>query len=204
MKRATVERMSDVEHDSEWDYTIEDYVRLEELSELVKHEFDNGDIRAMSGGTLEHARLATAVMIQLGVQLRGKPCVVLSSDSRVHVDSANVITYPDVSIVCGPSVMSKQDVLAQTNPTVVVEVTSKSSERYDRGRKREHYQKLASLREYVIVSQFGRSIDVYTRAPDGSWPAPMQYGAGERARLHSIDCDLDIDELYTDPRTITH
>jgi Uma2 family endonuclease len=102
--------------------------------------------------------------------------------------------------MCAKEVMDDEDRLAQTNPLVVVEVTSKSSERYDRGKKRIAYQQLESLREYVIVSQRENAIDVYTRAPDGTWPEPVRSGPGERARLHSIDCEIDVDELYADPR----
>jgi Uma2 family endonuclease len=197
----------DVETDGEagsgqdgWEYSVADYVRIEEDSELVKHELDNGQIRAMSGGTFLHARLPMALVMQLGPQLQGKPCAIVSGDSRIRIKSAGLITYPDLSIMCTNEVMDDEDPLAQTNPLVVVEVTSKSSERYDRGKKRLAYQQLESLREYVIVSQREPAIDVYTREADGTWPEPVRSGPGERARLHSIGCEIDVDQLYTDPR----
>jgi Uma2 family endonuclease len=183
-----------------WEHSVADYVWIEEHSDLVKHEFDNGQIRAMSGGTIKHARLAMAFVMQLAPQLANKPCMVASSDSRVRIKSAGLITYPDLSIMCASEVMDDEDALAQTNPLVVIEVTSKSSEKYDRGKKRIAYQQLESLREYVIVSQREKAIDVYTRAVDGTWPEPVRSGPGERARLHSIGCEIDIDKLYTDPR----
>jgi Uma2 family endonuclease len=199
----------DVEADREveagqdgWEYSVADYVRIEEDSELVKHEFDNGQIRAMSGGTFLHARLPMALVMQLGPQLQGRPCAIVSGDSRIRIKSAGLITYPDLSIMCTNEVMDDEDPLAQTNPLVVVEVTSKSSERYDRGKKRLAYQQLESLREYVIVSQREPAIDVYTRAADGSWPEPVRSGPGERARLQAIGCDIDVDALYTDPRRV--
>lgn len=183
-----------------WEYSVADYVRIEADSELVKHEFDNGQIRAMSGGTFLHARLPIALVLQLGPQLEGKPCVVVSGDSRIRIKPAGLITYPDLSIMCTQEVMDDEDPLAQTNPLVVIEVASKSSERYDRGKKRLAYQQLESLREYVIVSQREVAIDVYTRAADGTWPDPVRSGPGERAKLQSIGCDIDVDKLYVDPR----
>jgi Uma2 family endonuclease len=183
-----------------WEFTVADYVRIEADSELVKHEFDNGQIRAMSGGTLLHARLPMSVVLQLGPQLEGKPCIIVSGDSRIRIKSAGMITYPDLSIMCAKERMDDEDPLAQTNPLIVIEVTSKSSERYDRGKKRIAYQQLESLREYVVVSQRERAIDVYTRAADGTWSEPVRSGPGERARLHAIGCEIDVDRLYADPR----
>jgi len=182
-----------------WEYTIADYVRIEEESELVKHEFDHGQIRAMSGGTDEHARLTGALMVQLGVQLKGKRCAVYSSDLRIRV--GGLITYPDLSIRCSKAYHDLEDRLANLNPGVLVEVTSPSSERYDRGKKRLRYFKIPSLREYVIVSQRERAIDVYARAEaeDGEWGKPVRYGAGEHAEIPSLGIQIDIDDLYRDP-----
>jgi Uma2 family endonuclease len=181
-----------------WDYTVEDYVRIEAESELVKHEFDNGQIRAMGGGTIEHARLSGAVIAALGSQLRGKPCAVYTADLRVRI--AGLITYPDVSIGCGKSYVDLEDRHAQLNPCVLVEITSKSSERYDRGAKRLRYFGIPSLREYVIVSHRERSIDVFARDSAGAWTDAVTYGAGARGLIPSLGIELDVDDLYVDPR----
>lgn len=205
MKRATVTVMDpDFEMDSEgergWEYSVEDYIRIEEESENVKHEFDNGQIRAMGGGTSQHARLATALAVQLGLQLRGKRCAMFSSDGRVRV--GGLITYPDLSIACERSEVDDVDTNAQINPTVLVEVTSRWSEHYDRGKKRKRYQRIASLRDYVIVSHRERAIDVYSRDEHGRWPEkPVRYEAGQFARVTSIDCTIDVSDLYIDPRS---
>lgn len=188
--------------------TIADYVHVEEHSE-VKHEFIDGVIRAMSGGTLEHSRLASAVIVQLSNLLRaaGRPCVVLTSDARVHVEAANVITYPDVSVVCGPSISRGPDPFALHNPLVIVEVTSPSTERYDRGRKFARYRALPSLQEYVLVSQRERLIEVFRRGPAGDdtegWPLAARGVAGQQVELTSIGCRLSVDDIYDDPRTRT-
>lgn len=188
--------------------TIADYVHVEEHSE-IKHEFIDGVIRAMSGGTLEHSRLASAVIVELTMALRaaGRPCVVLTSGARVHVEAANVITYPDVSVVCGPSISRGPDPLALHNPLVIVEVTSPSTERYDRGRKFARYRTLPSLQEYVLVSHRERLIEVFRRGPGGDdsdgndgWPLAARGLAGQQVELTSIGCRLSVDDIYDDPR----
>lgn len=176
-------------------YTIEEYVRLEEHSN-VKHEFLDGQILAMSGGTLEHSRLAAAVILQLGRQLENGPCDVFTSDARVHVIAGNMIAYPDISVCCGDAQTGTADRLAMINPTVLIEITSPSSEKYDRGTKYQRYQLIPTLREYVVIAQHAPAIDVFRRLDDGSWSEAELSGSGERARLRSINCELDVDALY--------
>lgn len=176
-------------------YTIEDYVRLEEYSN-TKHEYLDGHILAMSGGTLEHSRLAAAVMLQLGKQLEGRSCDVFTSDARVHVIAGNMITYPDVSVCCGDAQTGSADPLAMINPTVLIEISSPSSEKYDRGTKYQRYQLVPTLREYVVIAQRAPAIDVFRRLDNGGWSDAELSGPGERARLRSIGCELDVDALY--------
>jgi Uma2 family endonuclease len=182
-----------------WQFTVREYVRLEAASELVKHEFDDGQIRAMSGGTTEHARLAIALAIQVGMQLQGRPCAIYSADSRVRI--ANLITYPDLSIGCHAISMDIEDKYAQLNPCVLVEITSKSSERYDRGKKWDRYKQIPSLRDYVIVSHREHAIDVFSRADgEAAWGDAVTYRSGQIARLPSLAVGIDVDALYRDPR----
>jgi len=180
-------------------YTIEEYVKLEEFSNL-KHEFYDGQIWAMGGGTPEHARLAVAVAFQIQTQVAGRPCAVYSSDARVRVVDTGLDTYPDLMVGCGEIQIDDEDRLAQINPTVLVEVTSDSSEKYDRGAKFNHYKLIAALREYVIVSHRERLIEVHRRADDGTWALAERGGAGERVTLTSIGCVLEVDAIYRDPR----
>jgi Uma2 family endonuclease len=189
MKSATIERMETPV------YTIEDYVRLEAHSN-VKHEFLDGQIFAMGGGTLEHSRLAAAVIVQLSNQLAGRPCDVFTSDARVHASAGNMIAYPDVTVCCGGAQTGSADPLAMINPTVLIEITSPSSEKYDRGTKFRRYQLILTLREYVVISQRTPAVDVFRRLDDGSWSDAELAGGGERAVLRSIGCELDVDALY--------
>ncbi|MFN0252365.1 MAG: Uma2 family endonuclease [Kofleriaceae bacterium] len=193
MSRGKLARMMD------WEYTIQEYVRLEEHSNL-KHEYLDGEIRAMGGGSLDHARVGAKVARILGVQLDGQPCDVYSSDARIRVLAANLITYPDVIVGCGPVETDVDDPYAMLNPTVVAEVTSPSSERYDRGRKLAAYKRVQSIRDIVIVSHRDRAIEVHHRQEDGTWSVASA-NAGERAHVPSIRCVLEVDAVYHEARS---
>ncbi|XYH98155.1 Uma2 family endonuclease [Sorangium sp. So ce1128] len=175
-------------------FTYAEYLEQERASP-TKHEFLDGEIFDMAGGTPEHARLAANVMAELRPTLRERPCAVFSSDLRVRVRETGLATYPDVSVVCGQLARDPEDKDAVVNPLVLVEVLSDSTEGYDRGEKFAHYRRIPSLKEYVLVSQEHRRIEVFRRNEDNSWTL-YEAGPGERARLASIDAALAVDEIY--------
>jgi len=196
VKRATLSLMDTPRTQDGPSFTIKEYVELEEGSNL-RHEYFDGQIRLMSGGTYEHSRLAAALIMQLGSQLRGRECRVFTCDARVHVVSVGMITYPDVTICCGAPRDGGDDPNAMVNPTVIIEVLSDSTEKYDRGTKFARYKLVDSLREYVLVSHREQAIEIFRRLDDG-WSAAHVYRAGERAKLTSVACEIDVDELYRD------
>lgn len=175
-------------------YSRTEYVAFE-ASSNVRHEFLDGQIYGMAGGTPEHAALAAAVIGLLFGQLRGSRCRSYDADLRVRVLETGLATYPDVTIVCGPPQRDPEDDNAVTNPTLLVEVTSPSTESYDRGEKFRHYRRIASLRQYVIVSHRERTVDVWTRDDAGGWQQ-LTARDGERAALDAIGAALDVDALY--------
>jgi Uma2 family endonuclease len=172
-------------------YTYAEYLGFE-ASSNVKHEFLDGQIYAMAGGTPEHAALAAAVITLLGPQLRGSECRPYNSDLRVRTPTG-LTTYPDVTVISGPREMDGIDPLAITNPVLIVEVLSRSTEEYDSGDKFEHYKAFPSLREYVLVSHRERSVEIRSRAEDG-WRTTVVH-EGEAAQL-SVGARLDVRELY--------
>ncbi len=172
------------------------YVELANASE-TRLEYVAGVVLAMAGGTIEHARLTMSVGTALSNALRGKPCVVLSADARVRIRAADRATYPDVSVVCGRIDRDPDDALSVVNPKVLVEITSESTESSDRTEKFAEYRRLASLAEYVLVSQRARRIEVYRR--DGRRWTLDEYGPGESARLESLDVSISVDAVYFDP-----
>jgi len=162
----------------------------------VKYEYIGGEIVAMSGGTIAHGRLIGRVTDGLNRALDGRRCIVLPSDLRVRIRSAERSTYPDLHIVCGEIERDPDDDHAIVNPTVIVEVLSDSTEDSDRTEKFAAYRRLKSLREYVLVSQRERRVEVYRR--DGRRWHLDEYGPGERLALESLAIDLAIDDIYVD------
>lgn len=172
------------------------YVELAAASER-KLEYVGGMVLAMAGGTLEHARLTSAMTITLGKALTGRPCVVLSSDARVRIRAADRATYPDLSVVCGRIETDPDDALLVVSPKVLIEVTSASTETADRTETFADYRRLPSLAEYVLVAQAARRIEVYRR--DGKRWTMEEYGAGESAKLESLGVEISVDDVYFDP-----
>lgn len=180
-------------------FTFRDYVDLEEDS-TVKHEFLDGWVWAMAGGTPDHTAIAVNVSTLLNNQLRGRSCRVFGSDLRVRVRATGLSTYPDVSVVCGKLEMDPEDPKGHTvlNPQVVVEVLSPSTETYDRGEKLEHYQQISSLCEVVLVAHDERRVDVWRRAKDLRWDQAVAR-SDDIAHLPSLGCDLPLKEVFYDP-----
>jgi len=177
-------------------YTLEEYLLLEERSE-IRHEYVDGQILAMAGGTPDHSRICANVTVALGTGLAGRRCAVFSSDARVLVKATGLDTYPDVSVVCGKIERDAVDKNAITNPILVVEVGSPSTQAYDRGRKLDHYRRIPSLREVVLVSHDGRRLEVHRRVEGDEWTVE----AAEKGaiRLQSIDCELAVEDVFRDP-----
>jgi len=177
--------------------TYAEYAAAESKS-ATKHEWLNGEVFAMAGGTPEHAGLAASVIGELRAALRGHPCRVFSSDLRVKVQATGLATYPDASVVCSKLEADAEDPQSIVNPVVLVEVLSDSSEAYDRGEKFAHYRRIPSLCEYVLISQHGPRIEVHRRNELGRWEL-YEAGKGESIELASVGCKLSVDDVYRDP-----
>jgi Uma2 family endonuclease len=175
--------------------TYAEYVAIANDS-TVKYEYVAGEIIAMAGGTIAHARLISRMTSALDHALGGKPCIVLPSDMRVRIRAADRSTYPDLFVVCGQPEQDANDDHAVVNPTVIVEVLSDSSNDSDRTDKFAAYRRLGSLCEYVLVSQRERRIETYRR--DGRRWFLDEYGPGERLQLESIAVELAVDDVYVD------
>jgi Uma2 family endonuclease len=185
-------RMSAPVHGVHYDWR--EYLALESASN-IKHEYLGGQIYAMAGGTPAHAALQVAVPNLLFPQLRAGRCRAHGSDLRIRVLATGLATYPDITIVCGPREVDPEDKNSVTNPMLLVEVLSPSTQEYDRGEKFAHYKRIASLRQYVLVSSEARRVEVWTRAADGAWTAVVSTD-GDVAELESIGARLDVRELY--------
>jgi len=180
-------------------FTLDQYLAQEQMSG-GKHEFLDGQVWAMTGGTREHALYAANVSNLLSAKLRNKRCAVHSSDLRIAIKSASLYTYADVTVICGGVKLDPEDRRNETvtNPKVVVEVLSPSTEDYDRGRKLGFYKTVPSLEEVVFVAHDRREIEVVRREKDGSWSRHVS-SDGDEARLASLQCTLSVAEVYRDP-----
>lgn len=175
------------------EHTFAEYVAQEERSE-IKHDLMDGEIRAMAPVAPERGRLAARVIRLLGNALEGKPCEVFSSDVRLRVRETGLATYPDASVVCGRLEIDPENRNTMTNPSVLVEVLSDSTESYDRTTKLAHYRRIASLRDYLLVAQHEARIEHYRRNDDGTWTL-RDVIAPDVVRL-SIGVDLSVAEVY--------
>jgi len=170
--------------------TVEEYFRFEEGSS-IKHEYVAGEVYAMSGVTVRHDRIAGNVFVRLSLARAG-PCDVFSSDMRLQV-ARDRYYYPDVTVVCTP--LAESDTFAR-NPCVVVEVTSPSTARIDRGEKLDAYRSISSLEAYLIIDHRRRRVERHSRdAHRGEWRREEIVGEG-RVRVPCLDVELTLDEIY--------
>jgi Uma2 family endonuclease len=178
--------------------TYEDYCRIE-ADGAVRHEFLDGQAWAMAGGSRLHAAICANVIASLVLQLRGRPCQAHTSDLRVRVRATGLATYPDASVLCGRAELDPEDPRghAVTNPVLLVEVLSPSTEEYDRGEKFAHYRRIESLQEVVFVAQDRARIEVWSRQSDGTW-THAEHREGT-VPLGSIACSLVLADVYRDP-----
>jgi Uma2 family endonuclease len=178
--------------------TFDEYCSIE-ADGPTKHEYLDGQAWAMAGGSRQHAAICANVLGLLATHLRGKPCQAHTSDLRVRVLATGLATYPDASVICGKAELDPQDRLGHTvtNPTVLVEVLSPSTEEYDRGDKLGHYQRIEALREIVLFAHDGRRADVFRRSDDGQWI--HQLVTEGDVCLESVPCVLPLADVYADP-----
>ena len=174
--------------------TREEYLAFEETAE-EKHEWYKNEAFAMSGETRNHAVVIGNVLAALHGALRGTGCTLFQGDMRVQVQASGLYTYPDLSVVCGEEEYETEKQTTLLNPTLIVEVLSESTERYDRGRKFAFYRQLASLREYVLVAQDRASVEVFRKGADGHWTL-FEPDDGGHIELASVGATLRLADVY--------
>ena len=174
--------------------TEAEYLEFERDS-TEKHEFVNGEIIDMSGGTPRHSLIAANLTHALMSRIAGRPCLVFSSDLRVNVAVTSMYAYPDLTMVCGHPQYHAKDRNIVLNPTLLIEVLSDSTAGYDRGPKAAHYRRLPTLKEYLFVSQDERLVEHYRRSDNDQWL--LTASTGERTiPIHCLDAEISLDEIY--------
>ena len=175
--------------------SIDEYLEMENASS-EKHEYYQGEIFAISGAKVPHNIIATNLVVALTIKLKGKSCRPFNSDQRIHVEANTLFTYPDISIICGDIITRNNDDYNVLNPTVLIEVLSRSTKNYDRGKKFKLYRDIPTLREYVLVDSESIHIEIFRLNANNHWELE-EYNKGSRTILiQAINTPLSIEEIY--------
>ena len=178
-------------------FTPQEYYRREREAS-VRSEYYDGELFAMAGGTARHSLICGNIVREAGNRLKGGPCLVYESNLRLKVKATGLRTYPDASIYCDPLEFDREDPYSETctNPTVLFEVLSKSTEAYDRGTKPENYPRIESLRAYVLIAQDKPHAELYERQPDGTWLLHEFQGPDSTLTIRSLPLELPLVDIY--------
>ena len=177
--------------------TPEQYLEIEREAE-IKSEYINGEMFAMSADSLPHAILPSRLIRELGDGLESRGCTIIGSDLRVRAAAKGPYFYPDAIIVCGQPELADDHKDVLLNPVVIFEVLSKSSEAFDRGQKFAHYRAIASLRDYVLISQTEPRVEVFSRMPDGKWSLTEFVGLDATCLIPAAHAAVKQSRLYRD------
>ncbi len=187
--------MAAVEKPKDKKYSKEEYFIMEEKAS-EKHEFHDGEILMMSGGSGKHSLLGARIGAMFTTAFLEKGCYIFNSDMKVELAKFNQYVYPDTSVVCGEInyVQGREDVI--DNPIIIVEVLSPSTESYDRGLKFFKYRSLDSLKVYILISQELKFVEVFTKNQDKIWQMESFHGDEKEFKLLDVEGTFSIDFLY--------
>jgi len=178
-------------------YTVEHYLHLERSGDS-KHEYFDGQIFALAGSSENHNLISAHILGILYSQVRKRPCRVYPSDMRVKITRTKLYTYPDITVLCGAPLFDDAEADTLLNPTVIFEILSPSTEKYDRGKKFEHYRTIETLQEYILVSQDKHLVEQYTRQTDTMWLLTVHDRVESQLSLLSVNCTLLLADIYED------
>jgi len=177
--------------------SIEEYLKLEETS-IEKHEYYRGEIFAMAGAKVPHNEICVNLIAVLRNKLRGKSCRPYNGDQSIHVPSNTLFTYPDISIICGNIITLNDDNRNALNPTVIIEVLSKSTKNYDRGEKFKLYRDIETLKEYILVDSESLHIEAFRLNENNHWELEEYNDANNFLEVKAINENILIAEIYED------
>lgn len=178
--------------------TVAEYIKIEEETQ-TKHEYHNGTIVAMSGGTIEHGIISGNTYGEMKFALREKDsvCKAINNDVKLHIESLNKYVYPDVMVVCDKIERSSEEQYGIINLVVIVEVLSKSTESYDRGDKFYMYRQIPTLKEYILIDQYKAQVEVFSRQKQ-LWNIKRISGIDEILEIPSIGVNILMKNIYED------
>ena len=171
------------------------FLQFERRAE-VKSEFFDGEMFAMAGGTRTHSLIAANLTRELGNRLKGRPCVTYNADLRVKVEATGLLTYPDISVACGPQRFLDAEEDTLLNPILIGEVLSDSTEAYDRGKKFAHYRLIPSLRHFLLVSQKEPRIELFSHGGGDEWRLREACGLAATLDLPAVEITISLSEVF--------
>jgi Uma2 family endonuclease len=174
-----------------------EYLEMERAA-VEKHEYYKGEVFAMSGASPSHNDIAYNINRLIAPFLHGKGCKLYGSDFRIHIPENSLYTYPDFSIVCGKAETTDIYTDNLTNPTVIIEILSKSTKGYDRGTKFHLYRNIKTLKEYITIDSFFVSVEIYTRHANNSWNLTVFKELSDSFYLSTISLTLFLKDIYDD------
>jgi phenylacetic acid degradation protein len=185
----------EAEYDGARHFTPEDYLAIEEDSGL-RHEFYKGTIFAMAGASQEHNRIVFNLTRSLILQMQGNSCDIFGSDQRVHIPSNSLYTYPDLTIVCDPPIMSGEKNMSMTNPSVIVEVLSPTTKDYDKTTKFRLYRDIPSFQEYILIDSRSVLVEHHYKNADGQWICQTSDQFTDSLAIKTVDVSVLLSEIY--------
>jgi Uma2 family endonuclease len=176
-------------------YTIEEYLQMERASD-VKHEYYQGEIFAMAGASSRHSFISSNLIAELHARLKTSPCFPHGSDMRIHIPENTLFTYPDISIICGDINTFDKDKDTALQPTILIEILSKSTRNYDRGGKFKLYRDIPTLKEYMLIDSEHIGVEIFRINEHNHWELEEYKNLKEIVTLPSIDVSISMEDIY--------
>ena len=181
--------------------SIEDYLKME-IASIEKHEYYRGEIFAVAGAKVPHNKICVNLLIALGQRLKGKKCRPYGSDQRIHIPANTLFTYPDISIICGEILTLNNDEYNALNPSVIIEVLSKSTKNYDRGEKFKLYRDITTLKEYILVDSESIHVEIFRFNENNHWELEEYKDSNESIHIKIINESLSVVEIYDNVKVV--
>lgn len=176
-------------------HTAKQYLAFEIESD-IRSEFRDGKIVPMTGGTPAHNKLASALNALLWFGLRGKPYSVFVTDQRLWIPTVNLYTYPDVMVIADPVDLKPGRKDTVTNPLLIAEVLSESTQTYDRIGKSEAYRSISTFQEYLLIDQYRPYVETFVRQSEGNWTFTAHSNLANIISLSSLGIDIALANIY--------
>lgn len=175
--------------------TEQEYLQFEKESQQ-KHEYFEGEIFAMAGASDNHNEIFSNLFVELGIKLKGKACKPYGSDLRIHIPENTLYTYPDISIICGGLSSVNDETAIATEPTILIEILSESTQNYDRGAKFKLYRDISTLKEYIMVDSESITIECFRLNENNHWELEEYKTLDDILNIPALALQIPLKDIY--------